>query len=95
VLAVIVTITARSKCTDYSYCENNGEGIYAMLAIIVTIMTITGGLYVVLAVIVTKMAIKGRYIYSANNYGENITGRYICNASNYCDNNDNNVEVHM
>jgi len=24
-----------------------------------------------------------------------ITGRYICNASNYCDNNDNNVEVHM
>jgi len=40
---VIVTITAMSKCTAYSYCDNNGEVyIFAMLAIIVTIMTITG-----------------------------------------------------
>ena len=66
-----------------------------MLAIIVTIMTITGRSICSANIIVTKITIKGRYIYSANNYGENITGRYICNASNYCDNNDNNGKVYM
>jgi hypothetical protein len=46
----------------------------------------------VLAVIVTIMTIKGRYICSANNYGDNITGRYMCGVSSYCD---NKGEVYM
>ena len=42
-----------------------------MLAVIVTILTITGGIHVVLTVIVTIMTITEIYIYSANSYCDN------------------------
>ena len=63
-----------------------------MLAVIVTIMIITG------------RSICSTYIYCGNKRGGlfvvltfivKITGRYICNVNSYCDNNDNNGEVYM
>ena len=41
-LAVSVTIKERYICSINSYCDNNGEGIYAVLTWIMTRMTKTG-----------------------------------------------------
>jgi hypothetical protein len=58
-----------------------------VLAVIVTIMTITWRS-------IGSVTITARSKCTAYSYCEN-KGRYICNASNYCDNNDNNGEVYM
>ena len=72
VILTIMTITERYISSFSSYCDKKQRGICAVLAVIVTILTITGGIHVVLTVIVTIMT---------------ITGRYICSANSYCDNN--------
>jgi hypothetical protein len=42
VQSIRVTITGRSMCSDSNFCDNNGGiYIYRVLAVIVTIMTIT------------------------------------------------------
>ena len=81
----------RSICSANNYCDNKGEGIYAVLTVI---MTITGRLFAVLGVIVTIMTIMGRFICSANSYYDN-NGEVICSVNSYCDNNDYNGEVYM
>ena len=64
-LTIIVNITGRSMLSVSIYCENKGGGLYVVIAVIVTIMTIKGGLYVVLTIMVT---ITGRYMCSVSSY---------------------------
>ena len=40
--SISVTITGWSMCNVSRYCDNNGGGLYVVLTIMVTTMTITG-----------------------------------------------------
>ena len=77
VIITILTITATSLCSANSYCDNNDNNrvvyiqckqLNAVLAVIVTLLTMTGPLYVVLTVIVT---ITGRSMCSVSSYCDN------------------------